>query len=104
MKYNGANSDTNHDFKDWLITVIISSLGLMLFVFDMVMLAFFIKAIKSIIKHYSKDYDINNKLIIAIIVIISITYITEMVWSDMFMWGSVVNFLGFFEDLRTLNS
>lgn len=75
MTYNGANSDTNHDFKDWMVTAIISALGILLFIFDMMMLAFFIKAVNSIIKHYSKDYEINYKLIATIIFIISITYI-----------------------------
>ena len=68
------------------------------------MLAYFIKALKSIIKHYSKDYDINLKFVTIVICLICVTYIIEMVWLDLFMWGSLLNFLGFFQNLRTLNS
>jgi hypothetical protein len=104
MKENGANFYENSSIKDWVLTGSISFLGIMLFMFDMAMLIFFIKALKSIIKHYSKDYEINLCFVTSIIILICVTYIIEMAWSDLCMWGSILNFLGFFQDLRTLNS
>ena len=104
MKFNGANNDDDYSQKDWLYSGVISFLGLMLFIFDIAMLIFFIKALKSIIMHYSKDYEINICFVTSINFLICITYIIEMAWSDLCMWGSILNFIGFFQDLRTLNS
>lgn len=104
MKHNGAGQDDIHTWNEWIYTGAISFLGLMLFIFDMSMLVFFIKALKCIIKHYSKDYEINLTFVTIINVLICITYIIEMAWSDLCMWGSLLNFLDFFQGLRTLNS
>ena len=103
-KFNGANYAEDYSWSDWSYTGVISFLGLMLFIFDMAMLVFFIQALMSITKHYSKDYEINVCFVTSINVLICITYIIEMAWSDLCMWGSILNFLGFFQDLRTLNS
>jgi len=104
LKFNGARTEENHNLKEWLFTGVISFLGLLLFFLDMAMLAFFIKALISIIKHYSKDYEINLIFVKCVIILICLTYTIDMIWSDFCMWGSVLNFLAFFHSLRTLNS
>ena len=71
--------------------VIITLLGVCLFVVDMILLFLFYKCIYNILEHYQKDYKINKTIVWTSIVIVSFTYVIEMVWSDLFMWGGYFN-------------
>ena len=85
----GAGETTPED--ETALRAFITAIGVCLFVVDMVLLVLFYKCISNILEHYQKDYQINKCAVWSIIATVSLTYIIEMVWSDLFMWGGLLN-------------
>jgi hypothetical protein len=83
-----SNYETNH----WPI---ITAMSGGLFFVDMTMLVLYYITISSIIRFYSKDYHINKVFVWTIVHLVALTYTIEMIWSDLFMWGSIFNYVDF---------
>jgi hypothetical protein len=62
-----------------------------LFCVDMSMLVFYYMTLNRIVAYYSKDYKVNKCLVYFCVHLIALTYTIEMVWSDLFNWGSWFN-------------
>ena len=63
----------------WAVTV----LGFVLMFVDLYMLIIFFFALRIVIKHYSKDYHINTKLIYTVVIVMSFFYSFESWLSDL---------------------
>lgn len=77
--------------ENYLLRSIITVLGVCLFIVDMILLVLFYKCTYNILDHYQKDYKINKCIVWSSIIFVSFTYIIEMIWSDLFMWGGLLN-------------
>jgi len=70
----------------WSVTI----LGVGLFIVDIGMLLIFYLTIVSILNYYTKDYRINTCFVWFCVHIVATTYVIEMIWSDLFMWGNFI--------------
>ena len=66
-------------------------MGAGLFCVDMTMLVFYYMTINAIVSYYTKEYKVNKAYVWFCVHIIALTYSIEMVWSDLFNWGSWFN-------------
>lgn len=71
--------------------LIVTILGGTIFIIDMIMMVIGFQTIKNIITYYTVDYEINTCLVWFFVSLCAITYVIEMVWSDLSMWGSYFN-------------
>ena len=81
-------------------------MGLILFIVDALILIIFFFALRTIIKYYQKDYQINVKFVVFVLTIISLLYLFESFQSDMIKTGNkwfnesdLSNYKGRFADI-----
>lgn len=79
-------SESNNG-KELTVTI----LGGTIFVIDMMMMVVGFQTIKNIIMYYTVDYEINTCIVWFFVTLCAITYVIEMIWSDLSMWGSYFN-------------
>merc|ERR1712166_725734 len=77
--------------EDYVLRSTITIIGVCLFIVDMVLLFLFYRCISNILEHYQKEYAINKVIVWSSIGFVSFTYVIEMIWSDLFVWGGLLN-------------
>lgn len=89
-KHTGHNNYNEYPLKVKILTWLITVLGCGLFAVDIAMLLIFYLTIRSIIKYYTKDYRVNTCFVWFCVHVVATTYVIEMIWSDLFMWGNFI--------------
>ena len=69
----------------------VTMIGVCLFCVDMMMLMFYYFTIIIIIRYYTKDNKVNTCQVWMAVHLVALTYTIEMIWSDLFMFGSYFN-------------
>lgn len=73
------------------VSTAVTLLGVCLFCVDMLMLMFYYFTIIIIVRYYTKDHKVNTCRVWLAVHLVALTYTVEMVWSDLFMFGSYFN-------------